>query len=148
MRTVRIKRQECSEHGTFGVLSADNGFTCVTGELPDKNNQQTVSCIPKGTYRVKWGVSPKYGPCYEVQGVPGRSHVLIHSANLMGDAQKGFVAQLEGCIALGKSKETFAPGSIPRLPMKLPQKGVSGSKATVEAFVANLKHEEFQLIIE
>ncbi|MBI4348369.1 MAG: hypothetical protein HY553_16120 [Elusimicrobia bacterium] len=148
MRTVRIKRQECSEHGTFGVLTADTGFSCVTGELPDKNNQQSISCIPKGTYTVKWGVSPKYGPCYHVQNVPGRSHVLIHPANLMGDKQKGYVAQLEGCIALGKSKETFSPGSIPTLPMKQPQKGVSASKQTVENFVKLLGQQDFQLIIE
>ena len=36
---------------------------------------------------------------YEVKKVPDRSHVLIHSANLAGDVDKGYTTQLHGCIA-------------------------------------------------
>lgn len=148
MKTVRLKRQECCDEGTFGVLTADNGFSCVTGELPDRNNAQSVSCIPKGTYRCRWGNSPKYGMCYHVLNVPGRSNVLIHPANLMGDVQKGYCTQLEGCIALGKAKEVFQPAAVPKLKMSKPQRGISGSKATVEQFVKLLNQEEFTLIVE
>lgn len=148
MKTVRIKRKESSDHGTFGVLTTDDGFTCLTGELPDRNNQNSISCIPKGTYRVKWGLSPSHGPCYHVQGVNGRTHILIHSANVMGDTQKGFAAQVLGCIALGKTCETFKPGTIPTLKMTQPQKGITQSKAMVAEFVKRLGQQEFQLIIE
>ncbi|MBI5200552.1 MAG: hypothetical protein HY925_03115 [Elusimicrobia bacterium] len=148
MRTVRIKRQESGPEGTFGVLTSDGGFSCVTGELPDRHNQNNLSSIPKGTYRCRWGQSPKYGMCYHVEGVPGRSDVLIHPANLMGDVQAGKVTQLHGCIALGKAKEVFQPSAVPQLKMTQPQKGISGSKKTVEEFVAHLGQQEFQLIIE
>jgi len=39
------------------------------------------------------------GRVYGVLGVPGRSNVLIHSANLAGDKSLGWDTQLQGCIA-------------------------------------------------
>lgn len=36
---------------------------------------------------------------YEVKDVPGRSHVLIHRANLAGDVDKDLDTELHGCIA-------------------------------------------------
>ncbi len=148
MKTVKIKRQESGEEGTFGILTTDSGFTCLTGELPDHQNQSNLSSIPKGTYKCRWASSPKYGMCYHVEGVPGRSDVLIHPANLMGDTNRGRVTQLHGCIALGKSKEVFQPSAVPQLKMTQPQKGIAASKKTVEEFVAHLGQQEFQLIIE
>lgn len=38
---------------------------------------------------------------YGVANVPGRSHILIHSANLAGDVELGYKSQLHGCVALG-----------------------------------------------
>lgn len=148
MRTVKIVRKESGDHGTFGVLTTDQGFTCLTGELPDHDNHPMTSCIPKGTYLVKWGHSPKYGECYHVQNVPGRSDVLIHPANLMGDKEKGYATQLLGCIALGKIMQTFEPGSVPHQEFHHPQKGIAQSKPTVAEFVQHLGQEEFELIIE
>jgi len=43
--------------------------------------------------------SPKFGMVYGVRDVPGRSNVLIHSANLAGDVDLGYATQLHGCIA-------------------------------------------------
>ena len=43
--------------------------------------------------------SPRFGFVYGVKNVPGRSHVLIHSANLGGDVDMGWQTQLQGCIA-------------------------------------------------
>ena len=43
--------------------------------------------------------SPRFGRVYGLQDVPGRSHVLIHSANFAGDVDKGWTTQLQGCIA-------------------------------------------------
>ncbi len=147
MMTVKIVRQESTDHGTFGVLTTDQGFTCVTGELPDRGNHPDTSCIPKGTYTVRWGHSPKYGHCYHVHGVEGRTDVLFHPANLMGDKENGYVTQLLGCIALGKAVATFEPHSVPHLNMTQSQKGIAQSKATVSEFVAHLGQDEFQLII-
>ena len=44
-------------------------------------------------------VSPRFGRLYGVANVPGRSHVLIHSANFAGDINAGWQTQLQGCIA-------------------------------------------------
>lgn len=47
---------------------------------------------------------------YGVANVPGRSHILIHSANVAGDVDMGWDSQLHGCIApaerLGAIKNT------------------------------------------
>lgn len=102
-----LSRFESSDEGTFGTLIVpDNGtnYYFYTGELPWRDNKPHISCIPVGTYKCvlvdgtkshfrKW--------LYSIQGVKGRSSILIHSANLMGDEEKGYKKQLEGCIALG-----------------------------------------------
>lgn len=43
--------------------------------------------------------SPRFGRVYGVENVPGRSHVLLHAANLAGDVDLGWTTQLHGCIA-------------------------------------------------
>lgn len=63
-------------------------------ELPWKNNERRVSCIPAGTYQIIKHTSPKFGQCYWVQDVPNRSEILIHPAN--------YHHQLLGCIAPGR----------------------------------------------
>jgi hypothetical protein len=104
---VRIERHETSDHGTFGKLVAE-GFSCFTGELPDRENRAAVSCIPPRRFGCVWTFSPTFKRfMYLITGVPGRSGVRIHSANLMGDKSLGFKAQLQGCIALGERLGTM-----------------------------------------
>jgi hypothetical protein len=50
-------------------------------------------------YRCAIVQSPRFGRVYGVANVPGRSHVLFHSANLAGDVEMGYSSQLHGCIA-------------------------------------------------
>ncbi len=102
MARVRIERFESSDQGTFGRLSAP-GFACFTGELPWRDNACGMSCIPPGIYRAVWARSPRLKRhTFRILQVPGRSGVLIHSANFMGDREAGYRAQVEGCIALGE----------------------------------------------
>jgi hypothetical protein len=70
---------------TMGKLYADDELICSTFELPDRNNNVNVSCIPAGEYPLKMIVSPKYGPCYKVHDVPGRTDILIHTGNTTDD---------------------------------------------------------------
>jgi hypothetical protein len=76
-------------------VSGKKIFECKTLELPEKNNQQRISCIPKGIYQcVK--VAPTANIPYihiSILSVPNRSGVCIHTAN--------YVTQLLGCIAVG-----------------------------------------------
>lgn len=99
---ARIERLDRGDQGSFGRLIA-GGFTCFTGELPWRENRGSVSCIPDGRYRVVWAPSPRLKRnTYRLLDVPRRAGILKHSANLMGDVELGFRAQLNGCIALGE----------------------------------------------
>lgn len=80
------------ETGSNGVLSVDGKRICYTIELPWKDNQRGISCIPEGVYEVATRYSQKFGSHLCLPGVKGRSYILIHSAN---DA----LAELRGCIA-------------------------------------------------
>jgi len=65
-----------------------------TLELPWKDNQRRVSCIPVGAYKCKKHRSPRFGLSLWLQDVPNRSEILIHQGN--------FYADILGCILIGK----------------------------------------------
>lgn len=71
----------------------DNRPMFVTCEDVWRDNQRSISCIPKGTYKVVLHNSPKHGRCYHILDVPGRSEILIHAGNTHRDT--------EGCILVG-----------------------------------------------
>lgn len=62
-------------------------------ELPNKNNQRRVSCIPEGVYKARKHNSPKFGKSLWLQDVPNRSEILIHKGNYHSD--------ILGCILIG-----------------------------------------------
>jgi hypothetical protein len=105
MTPVILERFESGPHGTFGRLTADVGderHYFFTGELPWRDNQSNVSCIPEGIYKANFTFSPKFKrSMYEIGPVTGRTSIRLHSANLMGDTSLGFKSQLNGCISLG-----------------------------------------------
>lgn len=98
---VEILRTSTGLHGTFGVLIAP-GFRCRTLEPPWRDNRPNISCIPAGEYECAWHYSRKFGWCYIINKVPGRSHILIHPGNLGGDRSKGLRTHTYGCILPGK----------------------------------------------
>jgi hypothetical protein len=72
-----------------------NLFDCASMELPWKNNERGVSCIPLGDYDCE-KIGATAAIPYEhiaILNVQGRSGVCIHKAN--------FTSQLRGCIAVG-----------------------------------------------
>ena len=93
-----LRRNPSTDQGTFGVL-AFGAQVVHTLELPWRNNRVQRSCIPPGKYRCSVVQSPRFGRVYAVTSVPGRSSILIHSANLAGDVELGYTTQLHGCIA-------------------------------------------------
>ncbi len=95
---VRIVRAPSTDMGTFGVMTF-GAHNCRTTELPWRGNRPQKSCIPPGTYLCAMVQSPRFGSVYGVANVPGRSAVLIHSANFGGDESLGYTTQLQGCIA-------------------------------------------------
>lgn len=97
MKKALLKRLIDTGKETLGVFSYYNGENIISFtslELPWKDNQQDISCIPKGVYNIITTYSPKYKRnMWLVRDVEGRSGVRIHSANYFYD--------IEGCIALG-----------------------------------------------
>ena len=78
--------------GTNGKLECEGKFICNTIELPWKNNETKVSCIPEGKYFIKKRYSPKLQWHLEVLDVKNRSLILFHPAN-------NAPLELKGCIA-------------------------------------------------
>ena len=91
---LKIIRLEEANDGTFGALLIDDHVFCVTLEPPDFNNQQNISNIPPGNYICKRVMSRKYGDTFEIINVPGRTHVLFHSGNIVEDTK--------GCVLLAR----------------------------------------------
>lgn len=93
--------------GTLKVYDEDSDepvFECKTLELPDRDNQQQISCIPEGTYDVLPRYSEKYKNHLHVTDVPNRSLILIHWGNYAGsiNPMTGH-SDIKGCILVGKS---------------------------------------------
>jgi hypothetical protein len=99
MRAVLIRLQD-NGNQTVGELRIYQGhelvFACFTLELPFRDNQKNISCIPKGTYLVKKRHDRrsrfKY-PHLHIQDVPGRTWILVHRGN--------YSFQIEGCLLVG-----------------------------------------------
>lgn len=87
--------------GVFGKLVLPDGWECYTVELPWRNNAQSESCIPDGTYELhkRWsGVvrrssEGEFKRGWHVRHVFARKYIMIHPGNTLLD--------LDGCIALG-----------------------------------------------
>ena len=80
------------KQGTNGTLFISDWFLCHTIELPWRNNQRNVSCIPEGQYEIIPRFSKKFKHHLILKIVANRSFILLHPAN---DAKR----DLQGCIA-------------------------------------------------
>ena len=102
MIELTLRRIRTGDEGTFGELEMPNGVTVCTGELPWRDNRVDVSCVPRGTYRVDWCSSAKFGGMrYRLRDVPERGAILIHEGNMCGDVELGLKSDVQGCILLG-----------------------------------------------
>ncbi len=94
-----LVRHLMSEKETLGYLYTiqSNGKvfnSFATLELPWKDNERGISCVPEGEYPIILERSSKFRmTLWELKDVPNRSEVKIHPAN--------YTSQIEGCIALG-----------------------------------------------
>lgn len=78
--------------GTNGKLECEGKVICNTIELPWKNNETKVSCIPEGKYFIKKRFSKKFKWHLELEEVRNRNLILFHPAN-------NAIKELNGCIA-------------------------------------------------
>ena len=98
-----LERNKSTLHSVTGkLLLLDNKNNLIlqlrTLERPWVFNERKISCIPSGTYLVKRHISPKFGQCFKIQDVKGRSDILIHSGNVVNDTL--------GCVLVGLSSGT------------------------------------------
>ena len=138
-----LQRITTGDVGTFGTFEArELHFSCVTLELPDRQNRPMISRIPAGEYRVEWNHSKRFKrDLYRVQDVPGRVGILIHPANFAGDESCDWDCELSGCIALGRVRSVLS-----NCEKKL-QPCILDSRAVVGAFEALAQRRPLRLII-
>jgi hypothetical protein len=97
---IEIKRtyKENATYGEAQVLeNHEPVFDFKTLELPWKENQRRISCIPEGEYMV-WKMKPTAKRKYEyfwVQDVAERDSILFHPGN--------YTRQILGCILPGEN---------------------------------------------
>ena len=89
---VLILKRNYFPDGTNGKLECEGKTICNTIELPWKNNERRVSCVPEGKYFLEKRYSKKFKWHIEVKNVENRSGILFHPAN---NAKQ----ELNGCIA-------------------------------------------------
>jgi len=109
VKTVTLTRYFYSDTQTRGILSVEKDgeevFSCKTLELPWAGNENRKSCIPPGPnqspqeYTLCHRSAAESGkfnyPHFLVEGVEGRSYILIHRGN--------YYFQVLGCIIPGVS---------------------------------------------
>jgi hypothetical protein len=139
MRFAALIRERHSDHGTFGRLFLDDGLVLRTAELPWRDNEPNVSCIPDGMYGCAFiprSASGKYVSVYHVRDVPDRGGILIHAGNFAGDKAKGLRTDSYGCILLGTEFGVLGT-----------QHAVLASRMALQKFVRRLNEEPLKLMV-
>ena len=135
MLKAKLNRIEYTPKQTLGVLEIFDGdslvFTCKTLERPWENNKIGRSCIPEGTYPVKYHNSPKFKRVLPwLQNTEPRTYILIHNGN--------YVTQIEGCILVGeKHVDINGDGLL----------DVTASINTLNRLMSILQMREFEITI-
>lgn len=135
-RRLTLLRGRSTDQGTPGVLLREDGSRVFHSlELPWRENQRRVSCIPAGVYPVGYIVTEKRpSGVYLVRAVVGRDSILIHSGNVAGDVTKGFESDVLGCV-LGGQIRGYRRGQL----------AVLCSKPAIRMFVDEMAQVPFVL---
>ena len=96
-----IIRDTFTEVSTIGNLYLNGEWLCDTLELPYKDNQRSISCIPEGQYKVRLRTARESATRdylhLLVEDVPNRDYILFHRGNWAKDTS--------GCILVGIGTE-------------------------------------------
>ena len=114
-----IIRDTFTEVSTIGNLYLDGEWLCDTLELPYRDNQRSISCIPAGQYKVRLRTARESATRdylhLLIEDVPNRDFVLVHIGNSARDSR--------GCILVGiGTEQDFVKNS--RLAMELLMKEI------------------------
>ena len=96
-----ILRDTFTDESTLGELFLNGERFCDTLELPYRDNQRGVSCIPIGEYSVRFRYPRESGSRdylhLLVKDVPNRDYILFHRGNSAKDTR--------GCILVGQGSQ-------------------------------------------
>lgn len=96
-----IIRDTFTKVSTIGRLFINGEEICDTLELPFKDNQRSISCIPDGHYKVRLRLARESATRdylhLLVKDVPDRDYILFHRGNSAKDTR--------GCILVGLGTE-------------------------------------------
>tara|TARA_R110000737_G_scaffold63419_1_gene90909 strand:- start:111 stop:545 length:435 start_codon:yes stop_codon:yes gene_type:complete len=114
-----IIRETFTDKSTIGNLYLDGEWLCDTLELPWKDNQRSISCIPDGQYKVRLRTARESATRdylhLLIQDVPNRDYILVHIGNKSSDSR--------GCVLVGiGTEQDFVKNS--RLAMELLMKEI------------------------
>jgi hypothetical protein len=92
---------------TLGSMYINGTFACKTMELPWKENQRSISCIPEGSYKVikQPPKADRPYPYFRLPEVSGRTGILIHKIS--------YVSGLKGCIGVGMEFADLNKDGVP-----------------------------------
>ncbi len=94
-------RDTFTDTSTMGELFVNGERMCDTLELPWKDNQKSISCIPAGEYSVRLRTARESATRdylhLLVQDVKDRSYILFHRGNTAKDTR--------GCILVGMGSQ-------------------------------------------
>ena len=96
-----IIRDTFTEKSTIGKLYVNGEMFCDTLELPYRDNQRSISCIPDGQYKVRLRLARESATRdylhLMVLDVPNRSYILFHRGNKPEHTR--------GCVLVGQSRQ-------------------------------------------
>jgi len=96
-----ILRDTFTDESTIGELFLNGERFCDTLELPYRDNQRGISCIPIGQYKVRLRPARQSATRNYlhllVKDVKNRSHILFHKGNTAKDTR--------GCILVGQGSQ-------------------------------------------
>jgi hypothetical protein len=121
-KTLTLRRIDQNDDGTFGLLvDEENRQLAVTLELPWRENQHDISCVPAGVYPLHRRMSPKHHcEVFELENVPERANIELHIGNFIRDSL--------GCLLLGTKFATLDG-----------EHGISGSRVAFDHFMDAMK---------
>ena len=90
-------RDTFTDKSVMGELFINGERICDTLELPWRDNQRSVSCIPAGEYKVRFRY-PRESASRDylhllIKDVPNRDYILFHRGNTAKDSR--------GCVLVG-----------------------------------------------
>lgn len=147
MKLLTLIRDDTGDEGTFSVGTLTDGDTKLDAwnwiELPWRDNEPDMSCIPPGIYRARIKHSDHFKrDVYLLEGVPDRSFVEMHPANWAGDTSLGLYSDLRGCAAPGIARGELTP---PR--RTSPQRAILQSNRAFEQFMRACGGEDIEMQI-